>query len=253
MAIQKQWLIGLKQGDEVRYIRCDIGGSLSLVTAIVLDKYNSAKRVQKLLNLGDLRLFGYETNAPKKFKDELEASMWNDFCSMHILTSFCLAKIRDFGEYATSVNNAKQLYYQHYLYKEDLVYYFDADDKKWYVGGYTTAGRVFELEKLTKDKAYFKEYKVLTKKPITWENFKFNIDLYNAMIDNRGKYSIISCYNTWLMEQGCTNVQFGTVTHDGHKVYKLITTGLVENRRVLKSSKHIAVLINYLYANAYIK
>lgn len=252
--------IGMKTSSmTVKYIYCHWDGYLDHHAVILNLFYKDPKKVEKLLNLGDLSALGCTVDIPKQFSDRRYADECHLCSGVHVKTDFSFP-------YSIGKKSFKNITAKEMLLKEfyptggiSYVYLFDADKKKWYTMG--TDGiksKAFDLDRIFKDINYLREFFKCRHYNAEWdeshvkgtyEDIQKNLKLY---YDEAHNISILDAYNDFLREKKIVDLEFCKVKDKNGKSVYGIAKKLQPNetrRKILYRSASIGEVLKVTLDN----
>lgn len=251
--------IGIKENGKVRGIYCHYDGYISGNGLELVSFYKDKARVEKLINLGNLRCLGVNFYPPKITFPDRESY---DYCfraSGHYKISFC-----DF--YGGSDEKAKE-FNNDYDFTTGIdgeyAYLFDTSKNKWFVlesDVETKKITYFDLEKLLTNRDYFIKFRLMRDSywiesendkikyigyaENEWEDIQDRIKTLNKQM----KETVIDICNYWIHEDffpdkpDMSDIEFGvseTKELGKHYVIFAVLKNGESKRKVLKRSKNI--------------
>lgn len=254
--------IGMKKGNNIKYIYCHSDGYLSYVGVLLYLFYKSPERVKSLLDLGDLSSIGYNIGLPKRFKNWQEAQTYYCYMQKHIKTTFCLFYGRDREESGCKMKTTK---FKDFCKATEVSmrYYFDLNDNKWYTTFYNKNSEIniFCLDNIFNDSSEYSNFIEKTNYYEDYQTIKNVITDLELDMTLKGNRTIIGQYNEWLKTANPNigeRFEFGYASRNGNRFYALLSTkdnnGEKRGKRKVEIySSCIGDLIVYLYENFAIK
>lgn len=239
--------IGIKIGDKVKYIYCHSDGYLSYNGAFLNLFFRTPERVNALINLGDISCIGYNIEAPRKFKDFRDASNTHLYMYWHVKTNWVLSYTRDAGNRYEDCA-AKVCSFKKYLSGGQAYnYLFDTKNNKWYVIEKCKGKpKLYSLDSIFSDEKIFNSFKEETGVYDNFSDIAESIKTWRLEYQNKGEYSILAYYNSFLKEKGIMDVEFDYVRDkEGKRVFGVLQKKSADSSRrtVLMRSSCIGDLL----------
>lgn len=117
--------------NKVKYIYNHWDGYIAHVGNILYLAYRDVEKVKALISLGDISSLGYNIDAPRKFKDYMDASNLSVAMDCHFKTSFTISYRRDRHEKDVSAKTTTLEKFKNSSIQ--YVYLYKLKERKWYV------------------------------------------------------------------------------------------------------------------------
>lgn len=206
--------IGIKEGNNVKYIYCQSDGYLSCNGVILNMFYRNIDKVKQLLEKGYISNLGYNLEMPfdAKHIEKGLASKLHLYNNIHIKTSFVLP-FTLIGPIPKDYQMQEELVSEYS--PEGMIayaYLFDTDNNKWYATVRDNGiVKLFELNRLFSDKNYLTTFYTRRNYDNTDEEIEEdfnNIQKFIQDLKDEFKRPILDVYNEFLLEKGIKDIEF---------------------------------------------